>query len=225
MKWWKRIKNRKLNEMTRSLTHARDLWGIDPACVVDIGAAQGKWSLRCADVWPAANYVLVEPLKENGPPIAELIASRPGWRHVAAAAGAEAGEIVFSVAAELDSSGVYEGGGFERRNVPVVALDSLDYTIGDCVLKLDTHGYEVPILEGATGLLKRTTLLIVEVYGQRITSRSLLFHEMCGYLVEHGFQVADIVDVTRRPADRSFWQADFFFLRAEHPVFSDHAFH
>lgn len=226
MKWWKSKKRRMPDGMAAALVKARDRWGIRPECVIDVGAASGRWSLSCEEVWPAAAYRLVEPLEEDRATLAALTANRPGWRHVAAAAGAAPGEVAFSVAPDLDGSAVYGPEcGFEQRMVPVITLDSLDVPAGDCLLKLDTHGYEVPIFEGASRLLGQVTLLIVEAYGQRITADSLLFHELCEYLAQRGFRPADVVDVMRRPSDGTFWQADLFFLRAGHPVFSDRSYH
>ena len=211
--------------MHDALVNARDRWEIRPRTVIDVGAAQGKWSLLCEGIWPSAEYLLVEPLEENREPLAMLAKSRPGWRHVAAAAGAAGGEVEFAVAPDLDGSGVYDKGqGLETRTVPVVALHSLVDHSDDCLLKLDTHGYEVPILKGSSGLLDQATLLVIEAYGQRLTSRSLLFHELCGYLLERGFRTAGIVDIMCRPGDGSFWQADFFFLRSDHPVFRNNRF-
>lgn len=212
--------------MAGSLRKARDLWAVRPACVIDVGAAVGKWSLCAEEVWPDAAYRLIEPLSEDCAALDKLIRERPRWKHIQAAAGAECGEVVFSVSPDLDGSAVYGPDcGFEKRTVPVTTLDSIELPEGDCLLKLDTHGYEVPIFEGAKNLLPRVSLLIVEVYGQRITAESLLFHEMCEYLEQRSFRPADMVDVMRRPFDGSFWQADFLFLRQDHPVFTDRSFH
>ena len=220
MKWWKSKKRRMPDGMAATLVKARDLWKIEPKCVIDVGAASGRWSLCCEEVWPNAAYRLVEPLEEDRTALAALTATRPGWQHVAAAAGAAAGEVAFSVTPDLDGSAVYGPEcGFQQRMVPVTTLDSLDIPSGDCLLKLDTHGYEVPIFEGASRLLEQVTLIIVEVYGHRLTSQSLLFHELCNYLYERGFRTAAVVDIMCRPSDGSFWQADLFFLRSNHPIF------
>ncbi|MCH8474643.1 MAG: FkbM family methyltransferase [Opitutales bacterium] len=211
--------------MFDALEKARDSWGVFPQSVVDVGAANGKWSLRCAKIWPDAEYILIEPLEENLAPLAAIIDKRTSWKHVCAAAGKCAGEIEFSVTPDLDGSGFYEDrADFAKRKVQVIALDDIPTKSGDCLLKLDTHGYEVPIFEGAKNLLKRTSLLVVEVYGQKLTPQSLLFYEICQYLRERGFRLADLVDIMRRPSDGSFWQADMFFLRAEHPIFANNRY-
>jgi len=225
MRLFKKKKKDAPGSMKLALKNARDLWGITPRHVLDIGAAQGKWSVMCSGVWPSANYVLVEPLEENLAPISEMIASRKNWHHVAAAAGAESGEVIFSVTEDLDGSAVYdEKLGLEKRTVPLVSLDEICPEEGPYLLKLDTHGFEIPILKGSTSLLERTELIIVEAYGHQITANSLLFGEMCGYLGERGFRVVDIVEIMRRPGDKSLWQMDLVFLRSEHPVFKNNSY-
>jgi FkbM family methyltransferase len=225
MKWFRKSSKIKVDGMHAALVTARDQWGIQPRMVIDVGAAQGKWSLMCEGIWPTAGFMLVEPLQENLESLAMLANSKPAWRHVAAAAGAAHGQVEFAVAPDLDGSGVYDRDrGFDTRTVPVVPLDSLLDHSDDCLLKLDTHGYEVPILEGSSELLKHVTLLVVEAYGQRLTSQSLLFHELCAYLDERGFRTAAVVDIMCRPCDGSFWQADFFFLRTDHPVFRSNSY-
>lgn len=225
MNWFKSGKRRKADAMSQSLAKARDLWGIRPSCVIDVGAASGKWSLCCERVFPEATYHLIEPLEEDRPLLETILAARPGWTHIPAAAGDKAGTVSFSIAPDLDGSAIYGAdSGYPQRIVPVITLDSLDLPAGDCLLKLDTHGYEIPIFEGAPKVLRRATLLIVEVYGQRIAPGSLLFHEMCAHLAGCGFRAADVVDVMRRPADGTFWQADMFFLRDCHPVFANQSY-
>ena len=95
---------------------------------------------------------------------------------------------------------------------------------GPYLIKLDTHGFEVPIFEGAVQTLKDTELIIVEVYGFHIAPDSLLFGEICGYLDARGFRLFDIVDTMRRPKDNAFWQADAFFIKKSNPLFADNSY-
>jgi hypothetical protein len=39
--------------------------GIVPRQIIDVGAAKGLWTRECLEVFPEANYFLVEPLEEN----------------------------------------------------------------------------------------------------------------------------------------------------------------
>jgi FkbM family methyltransferase len=211
-------KKKRENSMGTALERANISWGIRPDFVIDIGAAAGHWSRICAEVWPNAHYSLVEPLEEQREVLEKLCGER-GWRYLQAVAGGNTGEIDFAVTSDLDGSGVYEDETFPTRKMPMRPLDSLLPMAGTGLLKLDTHGYEVPIFEGSVELLEQIELIVVEVYGHKISKNCLCFDSLCRYLDERGFRVAAMVDVINRPLDGSFWQADFLFLKCSHPVF------
>ncbi len=90
---------------------------------------------------------------------------------------------------------------------------------GPFLLKLDTHGFEVPIFEGAGATLANTVAIIVETYNFKIGAEGLLFHEMCAWLQPRGFRCIDVVDVMRRPGDDLLWQMDLVFVRSDWPEF------
>lgn len=216
-------KKNKIDDMFVTLGQANDLWGISPDFVFDVGAAEGKWAKRCAEIWPDASFTLVEPLAEHDAILKDL-SLRHGWRYESFVAGEGPGYVDFTITDDLDGSGVYGSGGSAARRIEVRSLDSILPATGRGVLKLDTHGYEVPILLGATSLLERIDLAVIEVYGHRISGPCLLFHEICTLMDSKGFRVAAIVNPMKRPSDGVFWQADFFFLRKNHPVFEKNTY-
>ncbi len=189
---------------------------------IDVGASDGSWSLRARRHFPNARFVLFEPLEERQAALRAL-AQKCGFHIVAAAAGEKAGTIEFSIDPELDGSGVAGSNAGPTRRVPVVSIaeaitqrsSSPPYGI-----KLDTHGFEVPILEGAGAILDRAELLIVEAYNFELTDKCLRFHELCAWLEARGFRCCDVADVMRRPADGALWQMDLAFARANHSVFT-----
>jgi hypothetical protein len=91
---------------------------------------------------------------------------------------------------------------------------------GPFLLKLDTHGFEVPILEGAHETLTQSSMLIIEAYNFTLRPGCLRFYELCPYLEARGFRCVDVFDVSVRPLDNAFWQMDMVFLPSTHPVFS-----
>lgn len=178
------------------------------ATVVDIGAAAGTWTVKCLPVWKNANYVLFEPLEERAFEINALKLANPQTKisHVKAAAGKERGKISFTVTDDLDGSGIYGSG--DLREVNLYSIDEELFNSKNkapYLLKLDTHGFEIPIFEGATEVLKRTELIIVEVYRFFVAPDSLLFWQICRYLDGKGFRLFDMVDTMRRPGDQVFW--------------------
>jgi Methyltransferase FkbM domain len=92
---------------------------------------------------------------------------------------------------------------------------------GPYLLKLDTHGYEKNILEGAGDTLDETEVLIIEAYNYRISDEAFLFWELCAFLSDRGFRPIDLVNVLHRLKDNSLWQMDLFFIKSTWEGFND----
>lgn len=195
--------------------------GPAPRTFIDVGASDGRWSRVARKYFPRAHFFMVEARTEHEPGLARTAAS-PGFSYVISAAGDRDGEIFFD-ATDLfggqASDTPYEKNGIV---VPVRTLDGLAAERalqGPFAIKLDTHGYEEPILEGARGIMKQAVLLIVECYNFRLTPRSLLAHEMCAHLEARGFRCIDLCDPLYRPKDGALWQMDLYFVPSSDPVF------
>jgi hypothetical protein len=39
--------------------------GFLPKTIIDVGAAEGAWTLDTLKIWPSANFLLLEPLEER----------------------------------------------------------------------------------------------------------------------------------------------------------------
>lgn len=197
---------------------------VAPKTIIDIGAAQGKWTEKAMQVWQQSNYVLFEPLAEREQELKRLSSQHPNVKIVNAGAGKEKSVIDFFVTNDLDGSGVADNGtNAEHRTISITTVDDEINQLklpGPYLLKLDTHGYEVAIFEGASNTLKQTELIIVECYGFQIAPGSLLFWEMCQYLDSKGFRLIDMVDIMRREKDQAFWQCDAFFIPKASPIFT-----
>lgn len=196
--------------------------GLDVRTVVDIGAASGRWTRRSLPLFFDARFLLIEPLEERRAELEKLRQEHPGVDFIIAAAGDSTGEAALTVASDLDGSGIYDGDSPAARKVPLVTLDSVlreRALPGPYLLKFDTHGFELPILAGATETLRETAMIVMEVYNFQLTARSLRFHEVCAHLDTLGFRCADVADMSLRPRDKLLWQADFFFLPKTAPLF------
>jgi FkbM family methyltransferase len=198
--------------------------GLQPATMIDVGAARGEWTILAQSHFPRARSLLIEPLAEHRTTLARVASAGPGGFVVTAVAGDHPGSVAFNVTPDLDGSGVYgpDGGG-SLRTVEQVTIDGLidaHQLPPPYILKLDTHGFELPIFAGAASTLQRTEALIVEAYGFRPSPTAVRFWELCAWLAERGFRAADWVDSVARPDDGLLWQADLVFLRADHPAFA-----
>jgi len=197
------------------------------ASILDLGAAQGQWSRLALALFPKARIVGVDPLEERVPDLEKLRRENPRFDFVSAVAGdADGGTVELAVSDDLDGSSVH-GCDATKRTVPVQTLDAIAKAKnlrGPYFLKFDTHGFEKPILDGATQVLKDTRFIVMEAYNFRHTPETLLFHEMIDYLGQRGFRVSHIVDVLNRPSDGALWQIDLMFARADDPIFESDGF-
>lgn len=191
--------------------------------VVDIGASNGSWSASLMRHLPGCRYLLVEAQPVHEPALREFCAHRPNAQFVLAAAGDKPGQIYFDAADPLGGQAAYTPHSPSDIRVPVVTIDA-EVTAknlpGPFLLKFDTHGFEVPILQGAAATLARTEVIIMECYNFRIAPEALTFDEMCRFLGERGFRCIDLVEPMHRPRDDAFWQMDLVFVRADRPEFS-----
>jgi FkbM family methyltransferase len=193
------------------------------ASVVDIGASNGRWSEIALKAFPRARVVGIDPLAEREAELKALKLSEPRFDYVLCAAGPEADGIVeLAVGDDIDGSTVGGGEG-QVRKVPTASIDAIAERLalqGPFLLKFDTHGFELPILAGASHTLERTSHIIMEVYNFRHTAGTLLFHEMCAHMEKLGFRCFNMAEPMHRLTDQALWQMDLFFARTDDPVFA-----
>lgn len=191
--------------------------------VIDIGASDGKWSLMAMKTFPRCQFLAIEPLQERQTSLENIKKKYPNFNYALCVAGNSDKETVYlNVSSDdLDGSTV-NGLGGEKRAIPERTLDSLveeKSVPGSYLLKFDTHGYELPILEGAKSVLEQTSIIIMEVYNFNFVEHALRFPEMCFYMQNLGFRCYDMADPMARKHDDSLWQMDFFFCRDNAPLF------
>jgi FkbM family methyltransferase len=185
--------------------------------VLDVGASNGCWSKECMEFFPEATYVLFEPQPVHTEDIEAFVQScKQKVIPVKKAVGATVGQTLF------DASDPFGGALATQKadNTIEVSLTTIDASIaqlqleGPYLLKLDTHGFEKSILDGATLALEKAEILIIEAYNFRITDEALLFWELCAYLSDRGFRPIDLIDILHRQYDDSLWQMDIFFIKS-----------
>jgi FkbM family methyltransferase len=201
--------------------------GLDIGTIIDIGASDGRWSLEARRFFPRSSFFLVEAQTAHKKALDRLKAADAGVDYIISAAGNRNGEIYFDASSLF--GGLASDAPFEQHciAVPVRTIDSLVEEKGlrpPYLLKLDTHGFEVPIFEGAHETMKQTALIIVETYNFKLTPESLRFHEMCAYLEARGFRCIDVCEPMHRPRDGAFWQVDLFFIPAGSGVFESNSY-
>lgn len=198
--------------------------GIPVETVIDVGASNGCWSREMMQVYPQARYFCIEAKTEHEPALRQFKSEKPNVEFIIAAAGDREGEVNFYSPPNEPFGGSARHKPFGRHNsvVPMVSIDGLCGTkklAPPYLIKLDTHGFEVPILDGAAKALEQTNLLIIEAYNFRYRPEMLTFWELCSRLEREGFRCLDLMTPVHRPDDEVLFQVDLIFARATRPEF------
>ena len=195
--------------------------------ILDVGASDARWSLGFAEVLPGKTHLLLDANPVHTAALQRACRVHPSWQYRIVAVGPQNGTAYF------DGSDPMAGHLSERPESPdyqpcdARTLDALvnDAQVqGPFLIKLDTHGVEIPLLQGGRQVLERTSLVVAEVYNFSLGHPAVPFWEFCGFMAEQGFRPLDLYDVLYREVDRAFWQFDLIFARADLPLFNDHRF-
>jgi hypothetical protein len=82
-------------------------------------------------------------------------------------------------------------------------------------LKIDTQGYELPVLEGATRTLKRCVGVQAEMSLLPLYQGQVLFREIIGWLEQREFELWSLLPGFSDPATGRLLQVDGVFFRPE----------
>lgn len=195
--------------------------------VVDVGASNGCWTVSCRQYFPHCQYLLFEAQPVHEPALRQLQQNHQNVQYVLKAAGESAGDLFFNAEDPFGGQASYQPYAAHNLRVPVTTVDEeikARQCPGPYLVKLDTHGFEVPILKGAARTIEQTEVIVMECYNYRIAPECLLFPEMCQYLAKSGFRCVDLVDPLYRPYDNSFWQMDLVFIKDDRAEFAYSAY-
>lgn len=136
-------------------------------CLIDVGASIGGWSFLVAKKEPEVDVYAFEPMPKAYNILKERAKGFPNVHPYPYAIGdkdtvGRLGFTAFGVSGTMDEEINLPGGG--TIDIPVRKLDSIHFPeVG--VIKIDTEGYETPVLEGAKETIaKNKPILIIEVH-------------------------------------------------------------
>lgn len=172
-----------------------------PATLIDIGCAFGTAALY--DAFPRAKLFLVDPVREYEPRIEEILRRRPGGYRIAAV-GASPGTMTLKVNLDAPTKTSFlertaltrTGGRYEDRAVAVERLDDLVAAEGLAPpfgIKIDTEGFELDVIRGATETLRRSLFVVAETSVQRRFEGSYTFLDLVSEMDARGFRVGNIL--------------------------------
>lgn len=200
---------------------------IEVASLIDVGAAHGHWSEVFAKYFPNRHHLLVEANEVHLPDLTKLCQENQRWQFALTAVGGTTGKAYFDRSDPLTGHLSTEPWNQKYHPCSATTLDDLlekQAVPGPLMIKLDTHGVEIPILSGAAKTLKQTNVIVIEAYNLTCGSVAVPFWELCRYLLDLGFRPLDVFDLLYREVDKTFWQFDLLFARSDLPLFKDNRF-
>ena len=201
--------------------------GFAPRQIIDVGANRGIWTRVAIKHFPAAQYTLLEPqdhLKEH---VQDLIdrGFRIDW--INAGASDKPGRLPFHVSHRDDSSTFIlpEPGtstsGHRTATVPVVTLNeivALRKAPFPEMVKIDAEGFDLKVLSGASDLVGKTDIFLVEAVIQENAGFENSISEVIATMACAGYGPVDITNVNRSPKHGIAWLCELAFLRNGSPL-------
>jgi FkbM family methyltransferase len=141
--------------------------------ILDIGANNGSTALELTQRFPTARIFSFEPHPTTFAQLTRATAGNPRIHTTNSAVGATPGTLPMSVYTESRVNTLkpsfHEAGRFESTtsiDVPVTTVDIFcaQHNIPSIdILKIDTEGFDLHVLQGATGILQRGTVRFIYV--------------------------------------------------------------
>lgn len=207
----------------RRLGHFR-AWGID--LVVDVGANVGQYGLAIRSMGYDGPIVSIEPLPEASDVLARRTAKDPRWRAIQVALGRAETRAPLFVARNSYSSSLFPATVEHERAAPgaqavrhvEVEVRRLDAIVDDLIgsagrplLKLDTQGSELDILEGAGSSLVRFAAAHVELSIVPMYAGGPLMADVIDWLEARGFILVELEPEFSDPATGRLMQVNGLF--------------
>lgn len=172
-------------------TDFRSMTGEQFSHVIDVGVADGSPDLY--ERFPNAYLDLFEP-HPDWVKVAQNILSQREGRLYPVALGREKGTSNLYLKGRTGSSLALDSG----RGSIAVPVERLDEILSShdirppCLLKIDTEGYEMAVLEGAEKLLGNIDCIAVEIHFQKPDQYEP--YQLINFLAQRGFGMCEMLD-------------------------------
>ena len=200
--------------------------GFCPRTILDIGGYKGDWARTAHEIWPDAEITIFEANEEREPALKAAATAIGGTYHIGLLGAEDGVEVPFTV---LDSgSSVFEPRNSFARTQTTKTLKTVDTLMAALprvdFMKLDTQGYELEILRGASRLMPTAQAILLEVAFLEINKGGPLLHDVTAFMKERGFVAYDVVEIHPRLKDRATGRIDLMFVPEARPLIADKSY-
>ncbi len=208
----------------RELTGLMARLGVET--LIDVGANQGQYAEHARAAGFKGHIVSFEPGRTAFERLATVSGADHMWEAYRVALGETPGELVLNISANSVSSSLLTMGERHITSAPAsvvvseerVRVARLDAELtdmqGPAMLKVDTQGYELPVLKGSHALLDRVVIVQAELSLVELYEGQASYLEVLGYLETLGFVPWALVPGFADPATGQTLQVDVVAHRA-----------
>lgn len=187
-----------------------------PGSIFDIGANEGQFAIGALAAFPDAKIYSYEPGEEAFARLSAALGKNPNLELTRKAVGREEGKASLHVTSADQSSSLLklhrnhleaypEVRELRQEVVPVTTLEKefrLVSPADPVLLKIDTQGFEFPVLQGAGEALQRVRWIVFETATRPMYQDETLFDDIAVWLKERGFAFCGPMELHVDPAGR-----------------------
>jgi FkbM family methyltransferase len=203
-------------------------FGFTPRHILDIGANRGLWTREALKFFPEARYTLVEPQDYLKTHIQDLLDGVSKIQWINAGASDHPGTLPFTITS-MDGSCSFayseeqaRAAGFQQMMLPVKTVNEIVASVGGGLpemVKIDAEGLDLKVLAGASDLLGKTDVFLVEAILRGGGGYENTVAEVIKFMANAGYRLLDITDMNRSPKYGLLWLCELAFLRNGSPLF------
>lgn len=204
------------NDLFLSLQLLKKL-GYAPDLVFDIGAYKGEWTKKAFNIFPSAQFLMIEAQDDKEHFLQKTTQSNRAITYRIGLLGSSSSKEFPFYKMETGSS-IYSEQSTVPRDLIKLAMRTLDEVAPSlqenqtAFLKLDVQGAELDILEGAPKTLERVDVILMEASVVSCNKNAPLIGDVFKKMEELGFILFDICE-QKRTENSLLIQVDLLFIR------------
>lgn len=196
--------------------------GFTPKHIIDVGANHGTWTRETLKYFPDAFYTLIEPQKWLQSSFQDILDSNSKVSFNAVGAGSQTGSFMFTIVHRDDSCSFRyteeeaKAAGYKQIEIPIITLNEVvakntNISFPDLV-KIDAEGLDIDVLEGASDLMGKTEVFLVEaaLFCKEFDNNLL---KMIDYMDKKGYTLFEITDLNRPFKPQVLWLVELAFIK------------
>jgi FkbM family methyltransferase len=193
--------------------------GFAPLHIVDVGANRGDWTRTALQFFPDAEYTLIEPQENLKNYAQDLLGGKWKIEWITAGVSDAPGTLRFTIAGRDDSSTFVlseeeaRAAGLQQIPVEVRTLNDIARSRKapwPDLVKIDAEGLDLKVLDGASELLGKTSVFLVEAAVCAPLENSMA--RVMERMTRASYKLVDITDLNRSKQG-ALWLCELAFVR------------